>query len=284
MRTWGFTEHRAPSPESFFFSARSPASRDSGALAFAARDVARSADLIVSVVFAQHAATSTRHSIPIAVIILTFALGLIVDQYTGLAGQIAVGIWSWAVFFWLLRISPREWRLLFYACLVWATAGEIFLSLVWGIYTYRLENIPLFIPPGHVMLFYLGLVLVPRVPRPFVALVTAAAVAYLAYAAVQGFDTISIPLTVLFLLCMLQPAGRRLYAVMLIASLALEVYGTWMGNWVWHAAVPYVGFNSANPPLAAGAFYCALDVLAGLTARTLRRVPQAAAAATIQTG
>jgi hypothetical protein len=236
----------------------------------------------VSVVFSQHAAPSTQHSIP--VVILTFALGLIVDQYAGLAGQIAVGVWSWAVFFWLLRISPREWRLLFYVCLVWATAGEIFLSLVWGLYTYRLGNIPLFIPPGHVMLFYLGLVLAPRAPRPFVALVTAAAVGYLAYTWVQGFDTISIPLTMLFLLCMLQAAGRRLYAVMFTASLALEVYGTWMGNWVWHADVPYVGFNSANPPLAAGAFYCALDVLAGLTARTLQRVPPAAATATIQTG
>src|SRR5258708_28371441 len=38
---------------------------------------------------------------------------------------------AWGLFFWLLRTSPRELRLSFYACLVWATAGEIFLSLVW---------------------------------------------------------------------------------------------------------------------------------------------------------
>jgi hypothetical protein len=177
------------------------------------------------------------------------------------------------VFFWLLRTSPREWRQPFYACLVWATAGEIFMSLVWGLYTYRLENIPLFIPPGHVLMFYLGLVLAPQVPRAFMALVPAAAVGYAAFAWIIGFDTISIPLIVLFILCMLQSEGRRLYAVMFVASLMLEVYGTWIGNWVWHAEVPYLGFISANPPIAAGAFYCALDVLVGLTVRAIRQRP-----------
>jgi len=213
------------------------------------------------------------HSSPVteaanlALLVLSLALGLAVDQYGGLAGQLAVGAWFWGVFFWLLRANSREWRLPFYACLVWATAGEIFLSLVWGLYTYRLENIPLFIPPGHVLMFYLGLVLAPRVTRAFVVLVPAAAVGYAVFAWINGFDTISIPLIVLFILCTLQPEGRRLYAVMFVAALVLEVYGTWIGNWVWHRDVPYLGLNSANPPLAAGAFYCALDVLVGLTVR-----------------
>jgi hypothetical protein len=215
----------------------------------------------------------TGHSSPVtesanlSLILATFLFGLIVDQHAGLAGQLAVSAWTWGVFFWLLRTSPRERRLPFYACLVWATAGEIVLSLIWGLYTYRLGSIPLFVPPGHVLLLYLGLVLAPRVPRTFVALVPAAAVGYAAFAWIKGFDTISIPLIVLFTLCMLQPEGRRLYAVIFVASLLVEVYGTWIGNWVWHRDVPYVGLNSANPPLAAGAFYCALDVLVGLTVR-----------------
>lgn len=112
---------------------------------------------------------ATGHSSPVtesanlSLILVTFVLGLIIDQSAGLAGQFAVGAWTWGVFFLLPRTNPREWRLAFYACLVWATAGEIFLSLVWGLYAYRLGNIPLFIPPGHVLLFYLGLVLAPRV-------------------------------------------------------------------------------------------------------------------------
>jgi hypothetical protein len=212
-----------------------------------------------------------QESANLSLILVTFLFGLMVDQHGGLAGQLALSVGAWALFFWLLKTSPGEWRLPFYACLVWATAGEIFLSLVWGLYTYRLENIPLFIPPGHVLLFYVGLVLAPRAPRVFVALVPAAAVGWAVFAWVNGFDTVSIPLIVLFIVCMLQPEGRRLYAVMFVASLMLEVYGTWIGNWAWHPDVPYLGLNSANPPLASGAFYCALDVLVGLTVRGLLR-------------
>ena len=217
-------------------------------------------------------------SVNLSLILFTFALGMIVDQRGGLAGQLAVSVWTWGVFFWLLRTSPREWRLPFYACLVWATAGEILLSLVWVLYTYRLGNIPFFIPPGHVLVFYLGLVMAPRVPRAFVVLVPAAAIGYAAFALNDGSDTISIPLTVLFILCMQQPEGRRRYAVIFVAALMVEVYGTWIGNWVWHQDVPYLGLKSANPPLAAGAFYCALDVLVGLTVRELKRLPRMASA------
>lgn len=224
-----------------------------------------------------HASPITE-SANLALILAALVVGLIVDQHGGVAGQLAVSVCIWGVFFWLLRSSPREWRLPLYACLVWATAGEIFLSLVWGLYTYRLGNIPLFVPPGHALLFYFVLILAPRVPRAFVTLVSAAAVGYAAFAWIKGFDTISVALVVVFLLFMLHAEGRRLYALMLVASLILEVYGTWIGNWVWHRDVPYMYLNSANPPIAAGAFYCALDVLVGLTVRGIKGLPRMASA------
>src|SRR4026207_1523462 len=77
----------------------------------------------------------------LALLVSSLAIGLAVDQYGGLGGQLLTGACFWAVFFWLLKTTPREWRVPFYACLVCATAGEIYLSLVWGLYTYRLQNI-----------------------------------------------------------------------------------------------------------------------------------------------
>jgi hypothetical protein len=54
----------------------------------------------------------------------------------------------------------------------------------------------------------------------------------------------------------------------------MELYGTWIGNWVWAAHVPVLGLTTLNPPIAAGAFYCVLDLLVvSVTARGLR--PQA---------
>jgi len=206
-------------------------------------------------------------------IVATFAIGLIVDRVGGLAGQLGVGVWSWLLVLRLISTSAPRWRISFYACLVWATAGEIFLSLVWGLYTYRLGNIPFFIPPGHVFLFWLGMVFAPRLPRLFVNGVAIAAVFYAAYAFSAGVDTISVLLVGLFVLCWLQPEGRSLYSVMLVISLILELYGTWIGNWVWHANVPYFALTSNNPPIAAGGFYCMLDVLVGLTARSILAAP-----------
>lgn len=208
----------------------------------------------------------------LVLVVVTIAGGLLVDHHAGLAGQLAVGVWAWAAFFRILHTAPAEWRLPLYLCLVWSTAGEIFLSLVWGLYTYRLENVPFFIPPGHVLLFYSGLVMAAKVPRGFVVLVPIAAAAYAVFAIVRGYDTLSVPMIVLFILCWLQTDGRRLYSVMLIAALVMELYGTWIGNWAWQPEVPYLGLHSANPPLAAGAFYCALDVLVGLSGRGLRRL------------
>ena len=204
-------------------------------------------------------------------VVATFLLGLAVDRMGGLAAQLVVSVWCWMLMFRLMRSSPDAWRLPFWVCLVWASAGEIFLSLVWGLYTYRLENIPFYIPPGHVFLLWMGMMLAPRVPRVFVVMVPAMAAMYGAWAFVHGIDTLSVLLIVLFLVCMMQAEGRRLYAVMFVVSLLVELYGTWMGNWVWHPVVPYSPLLSANPPLAAGAFYCLLDVLVGLTVRGLRR-------------
>lgn len=204
-----------------------------------------------------------------ALVVATFVIGLIVDRNSGFAGQLAVGAWCWVLMFRLIATSPSQWRVAFYCCLIWATAGEIFLSLVWGLYTYRLGNIPFFIPPGHVLLFWLGLVYAPQLSRFFVGAVPVAAAAYAIYALAAGFDTLSVALTGLFLVFWLHPKGRRLYSLMLVMALMLELYATWIGNWVWHANVPYFDLSSHNPPIAAGSFYCILDVLIGLSVRSV---------------
>ena len=65
--------------------------------------------------------------------------------------------------------------------------------------------------------------------------------------------------------------GRKLYAVMFMLSLGLEIYGTAVGNWVWLHDVPVTGWTTMNPPLAAGTFYCMLDMLVVTTMNAVRR-------------
>ena len=100
---------------------------------------------------------------------LTILVGLAIDRFGGAWGQPLVSIWVWGLLGVLLhRSAGLRFQLL--ACLVIATVGEVVLSLVWGLYDYRLGNLPLFVPPGHVLLYWLGLYLAERLPGRLLAL------------------------------------------------------------------------------------------------------------------
>ena len=204
-------------------------------------------------------------------IVATIALGLLVDRHGGAHGQLAVSLAAWALLarLWLVSVPAQRPALL--ACLVYATAGEVFLSLAWGLYDYRLGNIPLFVPPGHVLLFFLGTQLAARLEDGAEWWIAAAALPIVAAFAWTGRDTLGPFLYALFLACMLLSRSRKLYATMLVLSLAMELWGTWLGNWTWRREVPWLGLVTENPPLAAGAFYAALDMLVVSTVGARRR-------------
>jgi hypothetical protein len=195
------------------------------------------------------------------VILFTIAAGLPLDQHLAWHGQAVVSAIAWIVLVALLRTRPSGERPALIACLLFATAGEAFLSLVWGVYAYRLGNIPLFVPPGHVLLFYLGTRIAQRIPERGEWWIAALALPLVGALAWSGHDTLGPLLYLLFLACLFVSPSRRLYATMFVLSLAMELYGTWIGNWVWAHDVPWLGLTADNPPLAAGAFYCELDRL-----------------------
>jgi hypothetical protein len=194
-------------------------------------------------------------------IAFTIAGGLLLDVARPQYGQAVVNVCVWAVCAALYLRTERSGRPALVACLVIATAGEIFLSLGWGLYEYRLHNIPLFVPPGHVLLFFLGTQIAARTPPGSERWIAAVALPIVAVLAWQGRDTLGPVLYAVFLLCIWVSPSRRLYGTMFLLSLAMEFYGTWIGNWTWADRVPGFGLTMQNPPVASGAFYCLLDLL-----------------------
>src|SRR6267378_448014 len=206
----------------------------------------------------------------VLLIVLTLAGALTAEVWTDIAGQAVVSVAVWAAMLYLLdRVEPGL-RYGLMACLMIATAGEIFLSLGWGLYAYRLGNIPMFVPPGHVLLLLLGLSLARRMSQ-------AAATGVIVYAALYSLAAAALG-AVLFLVfaaaSVAMPAQRRLYASTFVLSLALELYGTWLGSWTWAREVPGIALVTTNPPAAAGALYCALDALTALATRGFPPRPQ----------
>lgn len=167
-------------------------------------------------------------------------------------------------------------------CLLLATLGEAALALGLGLYRYRQGGLPLFVPPGHVLVFVAGLRLArTRLARWAPRGVVAVAVPALAFRLAQGTDALSLPLLALLLLCLWRGPAPRLYAVMFVLALLLELWGTGLQAWRWAPALPF-GLRSANPPLAAGAFYALLDLLT-LAADRLGAPQRRAARATAAT-
>lgn len=194
-------------------------------------------------------------------IVATITLGLALDQYWPGWGLWVVSAATLGVFAWLLARRDIHQRKRLWTCLALATLGEVFLSLVWQLYHYRDGGIPPFVPPGHVLLFVLGVWCAARVPKHLHLWVGAFSVVLAAYLAAIGKDWLSAIMVALFVMCLFNRRGRTLYTVMFVLALAMELYGTWLGNWRWETTVPYWGVATLNPPFAAGVFYCLLDFL-----------------------
>jgi hypothetical protein len=203
-----------------------------------------------------------------------FIVGLYLDQFVELPVQVAGSVAVWAVMLWYLHRSRSDLRIIIIACLAWSSFGEAFASLVWGLYRYRLYNIPMFVPPGHVLMLLLALYLAERVPRLVLGTAPVIALAYAAYALSMHVDMFSVILAPIFVLSLVVARKRAVYAATFLLVIPLELYGTWLGNWRWQSNAPWLDLSMANPPLCIGAMYCARDAISGFTLGWVRRWQQ----------
>lgn len=215
---------------------------------------------------------------------------LALDRHATYPEQLGLGLATWLVLgLALTRVSPER-RAQALAVVVFATIGEITGSLLWGVYHYRLHNLPLFVPPAHGIVYLTGLSLAASVRRHTRALVlTAAAIAttwalagltVLPQRDVAG--AVGVPLLLVFLW---RGRNRAVYAGVFLVVASLELYGTAIGTWQWARELPGLGIPDGNPPSGVASGYVWFDVMALLTApaalgvirRRAGRTPSAAA-------
>ncbi len=205
-------------------------------------------------------------------IVAVIAGGLAIDAAFKWPGQIAAVIWTFFIWGWLYKIAGIEERRVMILATAIAGFGEVILSLVWGIYDYQFQNVPIFVPPGHALLMTLGLLASRYVNLRAAWTIAALASAWAVYAWVAGFDRFGVVLHGVFIICMFTGRTKSLYATKYVLALTMELYGTALGNWSWRATAPWLELSAANPPFSAGAFYALLDllVLAALKAWPVR--------------
>ena len=213
---------------------------------------------------------------------------LVADSVLGSLGpQLALGALTFGVLVACTRfVEPaRRWEV--WLCVPIATLFEVYGSLIWGGYTYRLHNIPLYVPPGHALVFVFGITaaalpLVQRHGTRFrhgvLAIATAWAVAGVTVfpLVTHRWDVQGAILWPLLAWCILRSGRGEMFAAIWIAVATIEIAGTAVGDWGWAAVAPWSHLPSANPPSSIAAGYAVIDgsvaLLAPLAAVAIARV------------
>lgn len=197
---------------------------------------------------------------------------LAVDTQVGRGGQLALGGLTSLVLLAALRPLPALARAQALGVVCFATVGEVTGSLVWGVYRYRLHNLPLFIPPAHGLVYLSGVALAGLVPARRLVAVAAIGAAGWGLAGLTVLPrldlagAVGVPLLLVFLR---RSRSRAAYAGVFVVVAALELYGTSIGTWRWAAHLPGTPIADGNPPSGVASGYVWFDVMALLVAPRL---------------
>ena len=204
----------------------------------------------------------------VAVLAITVT-GLALDHFANLGGQMVLALCTWgflAIAF--VHLTPME-RAQTSVVVVVATCAEVIGSVIWGVYTYRLGNLPLFVPPGHGLVYLAGLRM-SQTPlfRDRGRLLVIAAMAGVSSWALLGLtvlprtDVAGAVGAAVLLLFLWRGRAPAVYAGVFFAVAFLEIYGTAIGTWRWAEEIPGLGVPDGNPPSGAASGYVFFDIAA----------------------
>lgn len=198
------------------------------------------------------------------------AVCLVTDASANLEKQNALGVCAWVFLIGLLLGENREIRVQVIIAIIFATTGEHFASPFMGGYTYRFENVPAYVPPGHGMVYLTAVALgrsglFQRHARAIAALVVVVCGAW-SVCGISGFaeqgDSVGALLFCVFLGYLFKGRSPMVYLAAFFITTWLELIGTAVGTWKWAAIDPVLGLPQGNPPSGVAAWYCLVDAVA----------------------
>ncbi len=199
-------------------------------------------------------------------------LGLLIDSVyvkesykdlQWLANLIMVVVFSITLF----KMPPRIKEQLIYAVLI-GFVGEYLFSVVLKMYTYRLQNVPHYIPMGHALV-YAGVLYFTKTSyaknniKIIEKIATLLIITYATTFLIFKFDVFGFVMTAATLVILRnKPRERLFYLIMYLAVAYLEIIGTSYKCWWWPTTawnvIPFL--PSANPPSGISFFYFLLDL------------------------
>ncbi len=220
--------------------------------------------------------SSKRELTLVATVVVWIAFGAGLDSSAGIWRQRLVGLLTWSLLLAILSRQPRSVRAQVAVVIVIATCVEYTASPLLGLYTYRLHNVPSYVPPGHGLVYLAALnigrsALAERLRFPLLTFASSAA------ARGRSGAPCSRPARICWApSCTCSCSGSSSSgasrsstpAAFLVCSY-LELVGTGVGAWRWALHDPTGVLTIGNPPSGIPGGYCFLDAF-GLDARAAR--------------
>lgn len=218
----------------------------------------------------RHAIKASYHELLILLVTSTSAAAcMVLDQSTPIFWQNLLGLCAWSVLLLFLLYESRQVQAQVLVAVAFATLGEYFASPFWGSYTYRLANVPAFVPPGHGMIYLTAVALGRSVLlQQYYQLLLRVAVIGGSIWVVWGLtlaaqqDVLGAILFSVFLLFLWRGKSAPVYLGAFYITTYLEWVGTLAGTWSWAPIDPVTGLAQGNPPSGVAVWYCLVDAVA----------------------
>lgn len=194
---------------------------------------------------------------------------LVVDAHSTLAAQRVLGLLTWGVLAALLARESPLVRVQAAVVVVFASLVEYTFSPFLGVYLYRFENVPAYVPPGHGLVYLAALAIGRTIWVRVHARGLAGCVAVVGGCwATYGVFLATRPdvLGAFWLVCLLAflrwgPSCGLYVGAFLVVSY-LELLGTSLGTWAWQTRDPTGLVSIGNPPSGAAGGYGWFDLAA----------------------
>jgi hypothetical protein len=204
-----------------------------------------------------------------AAILGFLAVLLAVDTQVGAGLQLVLGAATWVALWLACRSLPPLLRVQALVVVAVATCAELIGSIVWGVYTYRLENLPSFVPPAHGLVYLAGASIAAAagtrlLQRRLVALAFVLVVGWgIAGVTILPREDVAGALgAALLALYLVRGRAPHVYAGVFLVVAWLELYGTAIGTWEWAPVVPGTEVSNGNPPSGVASGYVWFDIVA----------------------
>ena len=192
--------------------------------------------------------------------------------------QRGLGLLTWLVLLWALRRVGPTVRAQTVVVVAFATVVEFVFSPTLEVYTYRFDNVPMYVPPGHGLVYLSAFALghaavVRRHLRAATGVVLVVGGVWAAYGLVAARpDALGAFWFACLAVFLLRGPSTMVYVGAFVVVSWLELVGTHLGTWVWGTHDPTGWVTIGNPPSGAAGGYGWFDLAGLLAAPALLRL------------